>query len=120
MEIIAIASLAVFMMCIGGPAIQAQTLTVLHGFSASENAVGGSEPFAGITFDQQGRIYGTTYYGGSHGNGLVYRLVHQGEGWVLSPIYSFGSQPHDEILSICPGSFWTGWPALWDYVLRRR
>ena len=77
---------------------EAQTLTVLHGFSASENAVGGSEPFAGITFDQQGRIYGTTYYGGSHANGVVYRLVHQGEGWGLSPIYSFGTLgSHDGI-----------------------
>ena len=60
--------------------------------------MGGSEPFAGITFDQQGRIYGTTYYGGSHANGVVYRLVHEGEGWGLSPIYSFGTLgSHDGI-----------------------
>ena len=97
--IIAIASLAVFMMCIGWPqATQAQTLTVLHSFSASQNGAGGSAPFAGVTFDQQGRIYGTTYYGGGHGDGVVYRLVREGEGWILSPIYSFGSQPHDGIL----------------------
>jgi len=80
------------------PTAQAQTLTVLHGFSASENGADGSEPFAGITFDQQGRIYGTTYFGGSHGIGVVYRLVHEGEGWVLSPIYTFGTLPdHDGI-----------------------
>ncbi|MGA2902446.1 MAG: choice-of-anchor tandem repeat GloVer-containing protein [Candidatus Korobacteraceae bacterium] len=71
------------------PAAQAQTLTVLHNFTGGGD---GNGPYAGITFDQQGRIYGTTAYGGSHQDGVVYRLVHEGEGWVLSPIYSFGSQ----------------------------
>jgi len=70
----------------------AQTLTVLHTFTGGAD---GYEPFAGVTLDQQGRIYGTTYGGGSHGGGVVYRLVRGGEGWVLSPIYSFGSQDHD-------------------------
>ena len=73
---------------------QAQTLTVLHSFSG--HADGGS-PYAGITFDQQGRIYGTTTYGGSHGDGVVYRLERQGEGWSFSPIYTFGSSRVDGI-----------------------
>ena len=64
----------------------AQTLTVLHNFSGAD----GNSPYAGVTFDQQGRIYGTTCYGGSNQDGAVYRLVHEGEGWVSSPIYSFG------------------------------
>lgn len=82
----------------GVSAAQAQALTILHSFSASENGADGSEPFAGVTFDQQGRIYGTTYFGGSNGNGVVYRLVHEGEGWVVSPIYSFGTLAgHDGI-----------------------
>ena len=46
--IIAIASLAVFMMCIGWPqATQAQTLTVLHSFSASQNGAGRLRTFRG-------------------------------------------------------------------------
>jgi len=69
----------------------AQTLTVLHNFTISD----GQYPYAGITFDQQGRIYGTTAYGGSHGDGVVYRGVHQGQGWVFTPIYSFGSSSVD-------------------------
>ncbi len=73
----------------GNPTAQAQTLTVLHDFTGGSD---GAYPFAGITFDQQGRIYGTTTLGGSHQAGVVYRLVRQGEGWLLSPIYSFRGQ----------------------------
>ena len=71
---------------------QAQTLTVLHSFTGG---VDGYEPYAGVTLDQQGRIYGTTIQGGNHGDGVVFRLVREGEGWAFSPIYSFGSQDHD-------------------------
>jgi uncharacterized repeat protein (TIGR03803 family) len=73
-------------------AAQAQTLSVLHNFTGQGD---GDGPFAGVTLDQQGRVYGTALLGGSHGQGLVYRLVHEGEGWVFSPLYSFGSQQHD-------------------------
>ena len=71
--------------------VQAQTLTVLHSFRGAD----GATPYAGVTLDPQGRIYGTTSGGGSHGDGAVYRLVHEGDGWIFSPIYSFGSQEND-------------------------
>ncbi len=67
-------------------AAQAQTFQVLHNFTGGAD---GGWPVAGITFDQQGRIYGTTNIGGSYASGVVYRLVHEGAGWVLSPIYNF-------------------------------
>jgi hypothetical protein len=54
----------------------AQTYTVLHNFAGGD----GFGPLAGITFDQQGRIYGTTAYGGTHSEGNVYRLVQEGQG----------------------------------------
>ena len=71
------------------PAAQAQTLTVLHNFTYGD----GAYPFAGVTLDQQGRIYGTAADGGSHQAGVVYRLAREGEGWVLSPIYTFQGEP---------------------------
>ena len=77
-----------FILLLTAIAAKAQTLTALHAFTGGGD---GNGPFAGITFDQQGRIYGTTAYGGSHQEGVVYRLVQEGEGWVESPIYSFGS-----------------------------
>ena len=70
----------------GAASAQAQTLTVLHNFTGGSD---GALPAAGLTFDQQGRMYGTASGGGSEGNGVVYRLAREGEGWVLSPIYSF-------------------------------
>ena len=73
-------------------AAQAQTLTVLHNFTGQGD---GSDPYSGVTLDQQGRIYGTTYDGGTHQYGVVYRLVREGQGWVFSPLYSFGSQAND-------------------------
>ena len=73
---------------------QAQTLTVLHTFTGGSD---GYEPYAGVTLDPQGRIYGTTIQGGTHFDGVVFRLVREGQGWALSPIYSFGSQDHDGI-----------------------
>lgn len=71
---------------------QAQTLTNLHTFTGGPD---GYEPYAGVTLDQQGRIYGTAYQGGSHGDGVVFRLVRQNGAWVFSPIYIFGSRDHD-------------------------
>lgn len=74
------------------PTAATQTLTVLHNFTGGAD---GDGPFAGVTLDQQGRIYGTATLGGSHSQGAVYRLVHQSGGWVFSPLYDFGSQQHD-------------------------
>ncbi|MGA7463557.1 MAG: choice-of-anchor tandem repeat GloVer-containing protein [Candidatus Korobacteraceae bacterium] len=82
---------AAFLLLLASTA-QAQTYTVLHNLTGG---IGGDTPLAGVTLDQQGRIYGTTEFGGSHQNGMVYRLAREGEGWVFSPIYSFGSQQDD-------------------------
>ena len=78
---------------------QAQTLTVLHNFDLLAD---GGVPYAGVTLDQQGRIYGTTSDGGTR-NGIVYRLVHSGGAWGLTPIYTFrghpdGSQPFSRVV----------------------
>jgi uncharacterized repeat protein (TIGR03803 family) len=46
----------------------------------------GSRPYAGLVFDQQGNLYGTTGSGGTFGNGTVFRLSPSGTETVL---YSF-------------------------------
>lgn len=74
------------------PPARAQTETVLHNFDLGAD---GGEPFAGVTFDQQGRIYGTTSDGGTR-HGVVYRLVPENGAWVLSPIYTFQGRPDGE------------------------
>ncbi len=45
-------------------------LTSLHDFSG----VDGAYPFAGVTLDSTGNLYGTTPLGGAHGNGVVFEI----------------------------------------------
>ena len=67
---------------------QAQTFQVLHSFT---DGLDGAEPWAGVTVDQQGNVYGTTVYGGTSNRGTVFKLAHQGSGWIFSPLYSFSA-----------------------------
>src|SRR5580693_4534295 len=66
-------------------AVQAQTFTVLHTFSGGAD---GANPFAGLTMDHAGNLYGTASQGGA-GYGIFCKLAHQGSGWVLNPLYQF-------------------------------
>ena len=57
---------------------------------------------AGLTRDAAGNFYGTTRDGGAHGQGTVFKLVHKGTGWVLTPLYSFaggddGANPDSKV-----------------------
>jgi uncharacterized repeat protein (TIGR03803 family) len=63
----------------------AQTFSVIHNFTGND----GVSPYAGPTLDAHGRLYGTTYSGGTHGSGSVYKLTQQGSSWLLNPLYSF-------------------------------
>lgn len=74
--------------------VQGQTFTVIHSFTGGD----GANPYAGLTMDASGDLYGTTHYMGTYGAGNVFRLRHYTEGWVLTPLYNFtggndGSQP---------------------------
>ncbi len=48
------------------------TETVLHSF---DNVANGYWPFAGVTFDEAGNLYGTTYENGTNGDGAVFELT---------------------------------------------
>ena len=61
----------------------AGTETVLHSFTGSPD---GANPVAPMIRDKAGNIYGTTSYGGSSGNGTVFRIDTAGTETVL---YSF-------------------------------
>jgi len=62
--------------------------SVLHTFTGTPD---GAQPFAGLTFDQKGNLYGTTNYDGTYGYGVVYRVSppKQKGSWTETVLYSF-------------------------------
>jgi uncharacterized repeat protein (TIGR03803 family) len=56
--------------------------TVLHTFLGND----GVAPYAGVSRDEKGNLYGTTYYGGSSGEGIVFELRKGGK---LTMLHSF-------------------------------
>jgi uncharacterized repeat protein (TIGR03803 family) len=67
-------------------AMQAQTFSVLHNFSGGGD---GAHPYAGVTVGPGGVLYGTASAGGTHGDGVAFKLTYQGSSWPLSPLYEF-------------------------------
>jgi uncharacterized repeat protein (TIGR03803 family) len=57
--------------------------TVLYSFCAMNNCTDGVTPMAGLVLDQKGNLYGTTYFGGTHGLGVVFKLTQEGKETVL-------------------------------------
>jgi uncharacterized repeat protein (TIGR03803 family) len=65
------------------------TETVLYSFTGGSD---GANPEAGLTADAKGTLYGTTYSGGVHGLGTVFKITRKGHETVL---YSFcPNYPH--------------------------
>jgi len=60
---------------------------VLHAFTGGND---GSGPGAGLTFDQEGNLYGMTPTGGAFGLGTIYQLHPNGSGqWKLRVVHAF-------------------------------
>ncbi|MGB8886054.1 MAG: choice-of-anchor tandem repeat GloVer-containing protein [Candidatus Korobacteraceae bacterium] len=66
------------------------TEIVVHNFNPS--GTDGINPEAGLVRDSAGNMYGTTYYGGIHGYGAVFKLTPNGSGgWTESVLHSLGN-----------------------------
>jgi hypothetical protein len=65
----------------------AEVVTVLHSFSGGND---GAFPYAGLTADAAGNLYGTSQIAGANGFGNVFQLSPvAGGGWRFSVIYEF-------------------------------
>src|ERR1022692_2079528 len=64
-------------------------LTTLYSFCSQTNCTDGAEAEAGLFQAANGDLYGTTFYGGSHNHGTVFRITPTG---TLTTLYSFCSQ----------------------------
>lgn len=78
---------------------QAQTYTVLHDFTGGAD---GDNPYAGLSMDRSGNLYGTASGGGHSGAGTVFRLQQKNSAWILSTLHEFsvtdGSQPQARVI----------------------
>jgi len=64
--------------------------SVLYEFCSLANCDDGANPFAGLTIDKSGNLYGTTY--GGHRDGIVFKLTPNLDGsWTESVLYEFCS-----------------------------
>jgi uncharacterized repeat protein (TIGR03803 family) len=71
------------------------TESVLYRFCQLTNCADGYEPYAGLTLDAAGNLYGTTPYGGASGIGIVFKLSPNGGSWTESVLHSFSGFPKD-------------------------
>ena len=62
------------------------TLTTIHTFCLQFGCPDGSQPYSSPVLAMDGNFFGTTYGGGAHGVGTMYRITPQG---VLTTLYSF-------------------------------
>jgi uncharacterized repeat protein (TIGR03803 family) len=73
----------------------------LYPFCSQANCTDGKVPWAGVTLDQTGNLYGTATEGGLSGAGVAFELSHvQGNGWTQTVLHHFCAEP-----SCSDGSF---------------
>jgi uncharacterized repeat protein (TIGR03803 family) len=63
------------------------TESVLWSFSQSGN--GGCVPESGVVLDSAGNLYGTTFFCGADGEGVVYQLTQSGSSWTETVLHTF-------------------------------
>jgi uncharacterized repeat protein (TIGR03803 family) len=62
------------------------TLTTIYNFCAQTKCTDGSEPRNQLTLGSDGNFYGTTYFGGTHNDGTVFKITPAG---VLTTLHNF-------------------------------
>jgi uncharacterized repeat protein (TIGR03803 family) len=85
--------------------------TVLYSFCSASNCPDGGNPLAGLLQSAVGDIYGTTFYGGTGGEGTVFKLDSTGHETVL---YSFcptigcsdGDRPYAGLIQDAAGNLY--------------
>jgi uncharacterized repeat protein (TIGR03803 family) len=90
------------------PGSSGWTESVLYAF---QGAADGASPYAGLTRDPTGNLYGTAYAGGASANGVVFKLSPASSGWTESVLYAFtgaydGKYPHGDLILDAAGNLY--------------
>jgi len=75
------------------------TLTTIYTFCLKFGCPDGSQPYSSPVLAMDGNFYGTTYAGGAHGVGTMYRITPEG---VLTTLYSFDPSAGDVFFPSAP------------------
>jgi len=90
---------------VSGPIAAEGTYTDLHDFAGGAND--GAGPGANVTLDGEGNIYGTTDFGGAHGDGVVFKLAPDGTQTILHAFAgSDGSAPDGGVVLMASGTLY--------------
>jgi uncharacterized repeat protein (TIGR03803 family) len=85
------------------------TESVLYSFAGGTD---GATPYAEVTFDASGNLYGTTYSGGASSAGTVFQLAPNSDGtWTESVLYTFtggsdGANPYAGVVFDATGTLY--------------
>jgi uncharacterized repeat protein (TIGR03803 family) len=82
-------------------------LTTLYSFCAKEGCTDGSYPYSAVVEAANGMLYGTTFQGGTDGDGTVFQITTKGK---LTTLYSFkgldGEDPYAGLILGSDGNFY--------------
>ena len=83
------------------------TFNVLYTFNGEPT----EGPYGGVTPDEAGNLYGTTYLDGPYRSGNVYRLTHSQGGWVYTDLHDFtggddGGEPMGDVILDSAGNLY--------------
>jgi len=90
------------------PGSSGWTESVLYAF---EGGADGASPYAGLTFDAAGNLYGTASAGGTSGSGTIFKLTPGSNGWTETVLHAFsggsdGKNPYGDLILDSAGNLY--------------